>query len=96
MDIFNTKKIAKLEEELANMRSKYTSACRERDDANKKLLDLTAVRDTIPDDCVPGKYCGACEFSKEYSIGSMYSFGIETVYICNKGESCKNFVQKDV
>ena len=106
MDIFNKKKIAELEDKLYAMTRKRNDLFRmnqklndDLTDALTKLEGALAAKESIPCDCTPGSYCGACEFAKpidfycrsrSYSYPSVEHYG----YICTKGESCSNFVQK--
>ena len=69
---------------------------------NQTLRDtLSSVQhliDTTPVDCTPGKWCAGCEFSKSYHIPSSAMSGMfgsyDILYVCGKGETCKNFLQK--
>lgn len=101
MDIFNRKKVAELEKEVQDLNRLLELVKKERDDAQKRvdylnetLKDVCVVRDDIPADCKPGEYCRACEFVKTYRFSNMY--WVATGYTCGKGQSCKNFVQKEV
>ena len=101
MDIFNRKKVEELEKEVQDLNRLLELVKKERDDARKKvdhlnetLKNFIVMRDDIPADCKPGEYCRACEFVKPYQFSNMY--GVTTGYTCGKGQSCKNFVQKEV
>lgn len=97
--MFKSKKLKELEEELYIKNrelKKLADLIKERDRENHKLLDqiqeITTLKDKKPEDCIPGSYCKACEFAKEY----IYRRGLyENVFhVCNKGGSCSEFVQK--
>jgi hypothetical protein len=99
MDIFNHKKVEELEMRLAkaqreadDLRTRNIHLQIDLDSANQTLEEILRVKDSIPEDCVPGSYCAACEFSKKYYFGANFKTG----YLCNKGKSCKNFVQKEI
>jgi hypothetical protein len=106
MDIFNHKKVEELEMKLAkaqreadDLRVRNFHLQTDLDSANQTLDEILHVKDSIPEDCVPGSYCAACEFSKKYYFDiKRYSSvaNFKEGYLCNKGKSCKNFVQKEI
>lgn len=100
MDIFNLERVAILEKENEGLQKEVNEL--------KKLLaraetDLETALEAVhskPVDCTPGEYCKACEFSKNYyywhhGYHSSHDF-VVTGYFCDKGNSCKNFIQKEV
>lgn len=101
MDIFNLKKVEALEDELDELERKFARVKQERDRLEFELnCSTTALKDiqdmqaTIPEDCIPGEYCRACEFVKSYFYHNRHA--LVTGYTCGKGQSCKNFIQKEV
>ena len=76
------RKIARLEDLLANDEIRF--------DNMQKTMEST------PSDCKPGQYCSACSFAKLYVMRDRRLGGLKSVYLCNKGGSCENFVQKDL
>lgn len=99
MDIFNRERVAELERKLA-------VAERDRDKYRVRLSDLentlervSNIEDTIPEDCKKGSWCKACEFARvfHYREDAAYmGYITDTVYVCGKGESCQNFVPKNM
>ena len=97
MDIFNRKRVKELERDLEN--AKW--------DKNRILSDLRCLEakfgalgdfpEAVPEDCVRGPWCKACEFVKTYHYSSYYTRHSEMLvaYVCGKGESCKQFVQRE-
>lgn len=98
MDIFNVKKVADLERKLADAekdRDKYKKRVAEFEDRFEKMGEL---EESIPSDCVRGPWCKACEFVKTFHVLDYLGYGqstIRTAYVCGKGKSCNNFVQKE-
>ena len=101
MDIFNKKKVAELEKELDKTRKLLRKVEADRNGYHNEvnmLREMVKFEETIPKDCVKGSWCGACEFVKEfYRVDYDYFGHSYTVheYSCGKGESCKNFIQKE-
>jgi hypothetical protein len=97
MDIFNRKRVRELEEKLAKAeesRDKYIGQAARLDVIFQEMEEL---KETIPEDCVRGPWCEACEFVKRYYYTEHYGLGshyTRTAYVCGKGKSCNNFVQK--
>jgi hypothetical protein len=98
MDIFNRERVAELERKLA-------VAERDRDNYRVILSDLenaleraSNIEKTIPEDCKKGPWCKACEFARGFRYREPASMGYitDTVYVCGKGESCQNFVPKNM
>ena len=98
--MFNKKKIEKLEREIEFKNDDITKLnvlIHDRDEQifklKKMIEELTDFKDEIPEDCIRGSYCQACEFAKEYH----HSKGLyaRIFYMCTKGNACSNFVQKE-
>ena len=106
MDIFNRKKVKMLEEQIHDLKMIELENDRLRralDEVCAELRETVKLVDEMPDDCVPGPYCTACGFGKQYST-SVYVPGAklnrcyrdEVVGImCIKANACKNFIQKE-
>ena len=64
----------------------------------KEVIDLSRLVSNTPDDCVRGEWCKACEFGKKYLVLDPQCRACfpHEIYICTKGESCKNFIQKEI
>lgn len=107
MDIFNCKRVKELERTLAQKDEEIDSLERKNkklkqmlDDTENEMNKILKLKQTIPEDCTPGEYCRACEFAKPY-VYHNYAYhsnrrDIITGHLCNKGESCGCFVQKEV
>ena len=99
MDIFNRKKVQQLEEKLYDTeleRDKYIGKAAELD---AKLREIGRLEEMVPADCVKGPWCEACEFVRMFHYSKYYGYkckGLETIHVCGKGASCKNFVQRKV
>lgn len=64
-------------------------------EANDQLHLLVAYEESLPPDCIPGEYCGACFFAKHMYVYEGY--GHYNVYHhCTKNGSCPNFVEKGI
>lgn len=104
MDIFNRKRVSELEKDLRDIESENDRLRRALEDAESTISHLLRLRDSMPEDCVPGTYCQACEFAKKYvyhNYVSGYRFDrcyetILTGCVCAKGEICNNFIQKKI
>lgn len=99
MDIFNKKALEKLEEEKRKLERKNDELIRALADAHTDLEELTKLKDSEPEDCKRGEWCKGCAFVKvayycEYIPGIGKTFP-RTAYMCGKGDSCKQFVQKE-
>lgn len=107
MDIFNRKRVEELTLELERLRDVE----RERDEYKRLLATAEAdlqkvlqLKQQIPEDCVPGAYCEACEFNRAYwyhyysYLGGPYDSHDRVIRgnICNKANVCKNFIQKEI
>ena len=105
MDIFNRKKIEKLERELRVIKIENEDLRSSLYTAETHLQVLLEIKNSTPEDCTPGPYCKGCDFVKEYhyhnhAYGSYkssvhYKTRIDG-YICGRGNLCKNFVQRKV
>ena len=77
-------------------RDRYISKAAELAD---KLKAVSELEESIPEGCTKGPWCKACEFVKTYYYTEYYGaysgHSLETIYVCSKGESCKNFIQKE-
>lgn len=79
-------------------RIKYLERCLEISDKNYRALSdtLDALQkqfDNTPKDCKPGRYCRACVHGSVISnitLGRNYG----TIYVCQKGDTCKSFAAK--
>lgn len=99
MDIFGRKRIKELDSELFETKREL-----ERTDASYKALlaefkELGRLKEFEPEGCKKGPWCKACEFVKEFTHYEHFMTGsvpIATGYVCGKGESCVNFVQKKI
>lgn len=76
------------EQELRNLRHEMATY-------EKKLEHVRKCLDSTPEDCTPGRWCEACDFSKCIHIYNPCHDDFERVYVCNRGEACKNFIQKE-
>lgn len=97
--MFNRTKIKDLERKLIDRDDtihKLESIIDDRDFTISKLKltieEITKLKDKIPEDCIPGSYCRACEFAKKYRLSkNMFS---ENFYVCAKSGYCSEFIQK--
>lgn len=105
MDIFNRKKVEKLESVKRGLEYENDSLRRALDETLEHLSNLAVIRDKIPEDCTIGSYCSACEFSEPFHcftyvsgcrVDRTYSYSPITYYACRKGNICKNFIQKEL
>lgn len=105
-DIFGRKRIKSMSQELFLKDKEISSLKRENTDLRDCLSDtenalknIIAVKETVPEDCIPGEYCRSCEFVKPFRyrnyVYNTYKSNIQGYY-CGKGESCKNFIQKEI
>lgn len=62
----------------------------------KHVATLLAAEDDTPSDCKRGAWCRGCEFCKVVHVPGNNWGSYDAVYFCGKGESCQNFVQKEV
>lgn len=99
MDILNRKKVAELERQVQELERKNHNLIDENAALKMKFDQMAELEESVPSDCVRGPWCQACEFVKTYSYHQHYGLGqwhSVTAYMCGKGESCKNFVQKEL
>lgn len=78
------------------------------DKAISDLKHILSAKQDIPEDCTPGPWCKECAFGKSWASGYYvtsryyhrhYHTGYDSIcsgYLCGKGKSCKNFIQKKV
>lgn len=98
MDIFNKKRVAELEMELADVKRARDKYITKSANLKAKLDEIASLNESIPEDCEKGPWCKACEFVRTFHYNEYYGCGnYETniVYVCGKGKSCKSFVQKE-
>ena len=100
MDIFNKKRIAELEKKLRDTEVERDAYIYKASELEMKLEEVSKLEETIPEGCEKGPWCKACEFLRafRYTSGlssSGYPRNTKIIYTCAKGESCKNFVQKE-
>lgn len=83
--------------EIMRLKGENTKLYGEIDSLRRKLEAAQNLVDTTPSDCTPGKWCAACEFSRciHVPLHDEYSLGYEVMYVCGRGEVCKNFLQKE-
>lgn len=100
--MFNRKRIEKLEKDLKGVNDENDRLRRELNMAAYNMQELLQIKQTTTEDCIPGVYCEACQFGKfyhvrhyvsGYTVGRCYDHEVSG-YICDKANSCKNFVQK--
>ena len=100
MDILNRKRIEELEEKLYDTERERDKYIAEATILEAKLREIGRLEETIPADCEKGPWCKACEFVKTFHYTEHYGrYGgtsLETLYVCNKGNYCQNFVQRKV
>ena len=98
MDIFNKKRVAELERELADVKRSRDKYITEAANLKVRLDEITSLNESIPEDCEKGPWCKACEFARTFHYNEYYypgNFEINVLYACGKGKSCKSFVQKE-
>lgn len=100
MDIFNRQRIAELESKLHETeqdRDRYISKAAELE---MKLREISRLEESIPEGCEKGPWCKACEFCRTFHYTGGISLSgyrsMNVIYTCSKGESCKNFIQKEI
>ena len=106
IDIFNLKKIKAMSQELflkdkeiARLKGENTDLKNCLDDTENAMKNIISVKKTVPEDCIQGEYCRSCEFVKtflHYNYIPNVRKSIIKGYFCGKGESCKNFIQKEI
>ena len=61
----------------------------------KKIEEIRkSISNSVPEDCVPGRWCKGCAFVKVINITRGPHSYSRPVYCCGKGESCKHFIPK--
>lgn len=63
-------------------------------DAKRIIQEYWELDDATPEDCKRGTWCEACEFATNIRVDNIFG-SFRKVYFCGKGESCKNFIQKE-
>lgn len=100
MDIFNKQRIAELEKKLHETERDRDGYISKAAELEAKLDEVSKLEETIPEGCVKGPWCKACEFVRTFHYSGYYSpyagHSLDTIYVCSKGTSCKNFVQKEI
>ena len=97
MDIFNRKRVKELERELNTAKNKNEQLHSELAALRLKFEAMGELEESIPEDCVRGPWCESCDFVKTFHYIRHYGLGahdVKTAYVCGKGKSCNNFVQK--
>lgn len=91
-------RILKLEHELESKELLINVLDEKLKECINQLEEAQSCIDSMPVDCVRGEWCRSCEFVKSYYEPDFELYGYKihgpTVYICGKGESCPNFIQK--
>lgn len=86
-----------LKQEISDLKEEVTCFKASTESLEKDLDNITKMKDSTPEDCKRGEWCKACEFSRIY-FSRVYHGGAVwrscPTYMCGKGESCKNFVQR--
>ena len=90
-----TRKIIELEYKLEKRDSELHDLRHDVEVYEKKLELIKKRLDSTPDDCTPGKWCKACAFSKCFCMYNPNHDEFESVYLCGRDASCKNFIQKE-
>ena len=106
MDIFNARLVDR--DYIEDLEKKLRETEQERDryiskaaELEVRLREISKLEETIPEGCEKGPWCKACEFVRTFH----YTRGLSlpgypkisnVIYTCSKGESCKNFVQKEI
>lgn len=100
MGIFNMAWIDELKKENEELKKKNEELQRLLTKVESDLGALIKTIESKPSDCIPGEYCKACEFGKNhyywYHGYRNNHDAVFTGYICEKGESCRHFTQKEV
>ena len=96
MDIFNKKKVKALEQELVKVRRERSEYLDRLNTLELKFNEMGKLEESIPESCVRGPWCKACEFVRTFHYIERYSYGCggtSVAYVCSKGKSCEQFVQ---
>lgn len=99
MDIFNRKKMAELQKTISELRAERDRYQDSTTALKHKFEALGELEEAVPEGCVRGPWCKACEFVKTFHYDEYVGFcqhKTVTVYACGKGKSCSNFVQKEL
>ena len=98
MGIFNRKKVAELQKTISELRAERDRYKISTESLERKFEALGELEEAVPDGCVRGPWCKACEFVKTFHHIEYVGFcqrKTVTAYACGKGKSCTNFVQKE-
>ena len=103
MDIFNKKALEKLEAENKKLKEEKDALIDKLAEVTTKFEVMGELKESEPADCKRGPWCKACEFVKTYHYSEYIPGGymrpgfttLRTAYMCGKGDSCKQFVQKE-
>lgn len=104
MGIFNSDRLEELECYVRKLEAENERLKKVLTKAEADIERACRLRQSIPDDCVPGSYCKACEFVTtvrynyyvpRYLSGGGHDYRA-TEFICTKGNVCKNFIQKEI
>lgn len=90
--------IEELKRKLLKEQLRNSELAHENDMLVQKLSRAEEIESSMPNGCVRGEWCKACNFSttlhaRVYEGHGQYS--LERFTVCNKGNSCENFVQKE-
>lgn len=91
-------KIEELKRELLKEQCRNSELAHENDLLTQKLSRANEIESTMPNGCVRGEWCKACSFSKTLHARVYDGYGrysLEHFIVCDKGNSCENFVQKE-
>ena len=91
-----TQTIEKKDADIARLEEKLAKADSQISKLENSLIAFKAADYGTPAECHRGSWCTACEFSKALIFPGHGLLGNRTVFFCGKGESCSNFVQKEV
>ena len=97
MNIFNRKLIEELKNKNQLLELENKRLVSENNRLVAKFDAITELEEAMPTDCKKGPWCKACEFSKVYHYREYDMYNRQyslTCYVCCKGESCKQFVEK--
>lgn len=99
MDIFNNRKVAELERKLLDTEIERNNYKFQTECLIRKLEEVTALNESTPENCTKGPWCKACEFVRTFHYFDYLNplrHKTDIVYVCGKGNSCVNFVQKEL
>lgn len=98
--MFNRKRIEELQKTIGSQELEIRKLDTIINSKNEEIIklhqmidEITALKDKLPEDCVPGLYCESCKFVKEYHHPE--HFYTKTYYVCAKSGACPRFIQKE-